>query len=54
MLSPTMSRSQEVDFVSVYFLSYFHFNFDLFFIFQFLEHLRLGLEVIGHDIDHRT
>ena len=32
----------------------FLFLFDLFFIFQFLEHLGLGLEVIGHNIDHRT
>ena len=32
----------------------FSFSFDLFFIFQFLEHLGLGLEVIGHNIDHRT
>jgi len=30
------------------------FSFDLFFIFLFLEHLGLGLEVISHNIDHRT
>ena len=33
-----------------FFLSYFYFIFDLFFIFLFLEHLGLGLEVIGHTI----
>jgi len=28
--------------------------FFLIFLFPFLEHLGLGLEVIGHNIDHRT
>ena len=34
----------------------FNFNFLLFsfFIFSFLEQLGLGLEVIGHNIDHET
>ena len=49
-----MSRLQEVDFVFFNFLSHFHFLFDLFFIFQFLEHLGLGLEVISHNIDYGT
>jgi len=31
----TLSRSQEVNFISIYFLSYFHFHFDLFLIFDF-------------------
>jgi len=49
-----MSRLQEVDFVSFYFSFSFSFSFDSFFIFLFLEHLELGLEVIGHNIDHGT
>jgi len=49
-----VSRLQEVDFISFYFLSHFHFDFDLFFISLFLEHLGLGLEVIDHNIDHGT
>ena len=36
------------------FSSSFLFPFDLFFIFLFLEHLGLELEVTGHNIDHRT
>jgi len=49
-----VSRLQEMDFISFYFLSHFHFLFDLFLIFLFLEQLGLGLEVIGYNIDHRT
>ena len=49
-----VSRLQEVDFISFYFLSHFYFYFYLFLIFLFLEHLGLGLEVIGYNIDHRT
>ena len=37
-----------------YLFSYFYFIFNLFFIFSIFRTLGLGLEVIGHNIDHRT
>jgi len=43
-----------VDFVSFYFLSHFYFLFDLFFIFSIFRILGLGIEVIGHNINHGT
>ena len=49
-----VSRLQEVVFLSFIFLSHFYFSFDLFFIFQSLEQLGLGLEVIGHTVTSVT
>ena len=52
--SRVLSRSQEVDFIYFIFLSHFYFSLDLLFIFQFLEQLGLGLEVISHTVTSVT
>jgi len=49
-----ISRSQKVDLVSFYFLSYFYFIFDLSFIFSIFRTLGLGLEVICHTVTSVT
>ena len=49
-----ISRSQKVDLVSFYFLSYFYFIFDLSFIFSIFRTLGLGLEVISHTVTSVT
>jgi len=48
----SLSRLQEVDFVSCYFSISFLFSFG--FIFPFLEQLGLGSEVIGHTVTSVT
>ena len=45
-----VSRSQKVNFVSFYFISYFYFILDLFFTFSIFRTLGLGLEVISHTV----
>ena len=49
-----LSRSLKVDFILWFEIVFFLLFLFLFFYFLFLEQLGLGLEVIGHNIDHKT